>query len=169
MVERDLYRAIAGAFPTGVTIVTAIDAAGQPRGLTSQAFIALSTDPPLMLVSVDRTSRTLPALQHARAFVINFLRAGAEELSTRFASKADDKFKDVPWVPSSLANGAPILRDHIVAFAECTVEEVHEVGDHVMFIGRVVGGTSSDGVPLMYYRRTYAAWPAESPAPKELS
>ena len=169
MVERDLYRAIAGAFPTGVTIVTAIDAAGQPRGLTSQAFIALSTDPPLMLVSVDRTSRTLPALQHARAFVINFLRAGAEELSTRFASKADDKFKDVPWVPSSLANGAPILRDHIVAFAECTVEEVHEVGDHVMFIGRVVGGTSSDGVPLIYYRRTYAAWPAESPAPKELS
>jgi len=169
VIDRERYRAIAGAFPTGVTILTAIDAEGQPRGLTSQAFIALSTDPPLMLVSVDRTSRTLPALQHARAFVINFLKAGAEELSTRFASKADDKFRDVPWVPSSLANGAPILRDHIVAFAECTVEEVHEAGDHFMFIGRVVGGQSSDGIPLMYYRRTYAAWPAESPAPKELS
>ena len=169
MVDRELYRAIASAFPTGVTVVTVIDAGGRPRGLTSQAFIALSTEPPLMLVSVDRTSRTLVVLQHARAFVINFLKAGAEELSTRFASKADDKFRDVPWVPSSLANGAPILRDHIVAFAECTVEEVHEVGDHVMFIGRVIGGQSSDGVPLMYYRRTYAAWPAESPGPQELS
>jgi len=169
VVERELYRAIAGAFPTGITVVTTMDAAGRPRGLTSQAFIALSTDPPLMLVSVDRTSRTLSVLRETRAFVINFLKGGAEELSTLFASKADDKFKDVPWVPSSLAHGAPILRDHIVAFAECTVEEIHEVGDHVMFIGRVVGGKSSDGVPLMYYRRTYAAWPAESPAPRELS
>ncbi len=169
MVERELYRAIAGAFPTGVTVVTTIGPDGQPKGLTSQAFLALSTEPPLMLVSVDRTSRTLAALRESRAFVINFLKAGAEELSTRFASKADDKFRDVPWVPSSLANGAPILRDHIVAFAECTVEEVHEAGDHFMFIGRVVGGQSSEGIPLMYYRRTYAAWPAESPAPKELS
>lgn len=169
MVERELYRAIAGAFPTGVTIVTTIGPDGQPKGLTSQAFLALSTEPPLMLVSVDRTSRTLAALKESRSFVINFLRAGSEELSTRFATKTDDKFKDVLWVPSALANGAPILRDHIVAFAECTVEEVHEVGDHFMFIGRVVGGASGDGVPLMYYRRTYAAWPAESPAPKELA
>lgn len=169
MVERELYRAIAGAFPTGVTVVTAMDAAGRPRGMTSQAFIALSTDPPLMLVSVDRASRTLSVLKETRSFVINFLKGGAEELSTLFASKADDKFKNVPWVPSGLAQGAPILRAHIVAFAECTVEEIHEVGDHVMFIGRVVGGKSSDEVPLMYYRRTYATWPAESPAPKELS
>lgn len=168
MVDRELFRAIAGAFPTGVTVVTTIGPDGRPRGLTSQAFVALSTEPPLMLVSVDRSSRTLAALKETRTFVINFLKAGAEDLSTRFATKADDKFKDVPWVPSALAHGAPILRDHIVAFAECQVEEVHEVGDHFMFIGRVVGGQSSDGVPLMYYRRTYAAWPAESPAPKEL-
>jgi len=168
VVDREQYRAIAGAFPTGVTVVTTIGPDRQPRGLTSQAFIALSTEPPLMLVSVDRTSRTLAALKETRAFVINFLKSGAEEVSTLFASKSDDKFKDVPWIPSALADGAPILRDHIVAFAECTVEEVHEVGDHFMFIGRVIGGQSSDGVPLMYYRRTYAAWPAESPAPKEL-
>ncbi|HUQ17380.1 MAG TPA: flavin reductase family protein [Candidatus Saccharimonadales bacterium] len=168
MVDRELYRAIAGAFPTGVTVVTTLDPDGRPRGLTSQAFIALSTEPPLMLVSVDRASRTLAALKETRSFVINFLKSGAEEVSTLFASKSDDKFKDLPWVPSGLANGAPILRDHIVAFAECLVEEVHEVGDHFMFIGRVIGGQSSDGVPLMYYRRTYAAWPAESPAPKEL-
>lgn len=169
MVERELYRAIAGAFPTGVTVVTTIGQDGKPRGLTSQAFIALSTEPPLMLVSVDRTSRTLAALQQARGFVINFLKAGAEDLSTRFATKVEDKFADLLWVPSALAYGAPILRDHIVAFAECTVEEVHEAGDHFMFIGRVVGGQSSDGIPLMYFHRTYAAWPAESPAPKELS
>lgn len=169
MVERELYRAIAGAFPTGVTVVTTVGADGQPKGLTSQAFLALSTEPPLMLVSVDRTSRTLAVLQESRSFVINFLRAGSEELSTRFATKADDKFAGVPWIPSALANGAPILRDHIVAFAECAVEEVHEMGDHFIFIGRVVGGQSSDGIPLMYFRRTYAAWPAESPAPKELA
>lgn len=168
MVERALYRAIAGAFPTGVTIVTTVGPDGQPRGLTSQAFLALSTEPPLMLVSLDKTSRTLAPLRDAGAFVINFLKAGAEDLSTRFASKADDKFKGLAWDPSTLAKGAPILREHSVAFAECLVEQVHEAGDHVLFIGRVVGGERTDETPLMYYRRTYAAWPAESPAPKEL-
>ncbi|MEA2662431.1 MAG: hypothetical protein QOH08_2003 [Chloroflexota bacterium] len=163
MVDRELYRALAGTFPSGVTVVTAMDRDGIPRGLTTQSFIGLSTDPPLMLVSVDRTSRTLPALQHAGAFVINFLKAGTEEISARFASKGDDKFAGVAWTPSPAANGAPILQDCIVAFAECSVEAVHEAGDHFAFVGRVVGGKLAQGAPLMYFRRAYAAWPDEKP------
>lgn len=118
-----------------------------------------------MLVSVDRTSRTLPALQHARAFCVNFLKAGAEDLSTRFASKAEDKFAGVAWTPSRLAGGAPMLVEHSVAVAECLVTEVIEGGDHLIFIGHVEGGSVLGGVPLMYYRRTYATWPEERPAP----
>jgi flavin reductase (DIM6/NTAB) family NADH-FMN oxidoreductase RutF len=164
-VDRELYRAVAGAFPTGIAVVTAVDPDGEPRGLTTQSFVGLSTEPPLVLVSVDRTSRTLPALQHSRCFVINFLRAGAEEVSIMFASKRDDKFAGLTWTPSPLANGAPILDECVVAVAECVVETVHEAGDHVVFIGRVVGGKLADGVPLMYYRRAYAPWPAPADRP----
>ena len=164
-VDRDLYRAISGSFPTGVLIVATLDENKAPKGLLTQAYIGLSTDPPLMLISIDRTSRTLPALRNRRAFVINFLREGAEDLATIFASKSDDKFSGVRWQPSPEAEGSPILRDVSVAYAACRVTESREAGDHWIFVGSVEAGAIFGGTPLMYYRRTYAAWPTERPAP----
>lgn len=164
-IGRDLFRAISSSFPTGVTIVATLDEHGEPKGLTSQAYIGLSTDPPLMVVSIDRTSRTLPALQKHRAFVINFLRAGSEDLATLFASKSDEKFMDLRWEPAPEAGGAPILRDASLAYAVCRVTETHEGGDHILFIASVEAGETLGGTPLTYYKRTYAAWPEERPAP----
>jgi len=164
-VSRDLYRAISASFPTGVLIVATLDENKVPKGLLTQAYIGLSTDPPLMLISIDRTSRTLAALEKRRAFVINFLRAGAEDLATLFASKSDDKFSGVRWQPSPEAEGSPILRDVSVAYAACRVTESREAGDHWIFVGSVEAGAVFGGTPLMYYRRTYAAWPTERPAP----
>lgn len=160
VVAGDRYRELAGSFPTGVTIVTTRDPAdGSVKGLTSQTFVGLSTEPPLVMVSLARTSRTVPALLRARSFVVNFLEAGASELADLFASKAEDKFAGLEWTPSAVAGGAPILREQSVAYAECTVVEVHEGGDHWIFVGRVDGGETLGGTPLMYHRRTYAPWP----------
>jgi flavin-dependent trigonelline monooxygenase, reductase component len=164
-VDRDLFRRISGSFPTGVTIITTRDADGAPKGLTTQSFIGLSTEPPLMLVSIDKTSRTLSALERSNHFVVNFLKHGAEDVATRFASKSEDKFSGVPWRPSAVAGGVPILHESSVAYAECAVDRRIEAGDHWIFIGRVEGGAVLAGIPLMYYRRTYAAWPEEKPAP----
>jgi len=162
-VDRDLYRRLAGAFPTGVAIVTTRDADGSPRGLTTQSFVGLSTEPPLMLVSLDKTSRTLVALQRATSFAINFLKFGAEDVATRFALKAEDKFAGTAWRPAT--NGSPVLHEAALAYAECTTERTIEAGDHWIFVGRVDGGEVLGGTPLLYYHRTYAAWPEEKPAP----
>jgi flavin reductase (DIM6/NTAB) family NADH-FMN oxidoreductase RutF len=164
-VSRDLFRAISGSFPTGVLVVATLDERGEPRGLTTQAYMGLSTEPPLVLVSIDKTSRTLPALQRRRFFVINFLKTGAEEVATLFASKADDKFAKISWEPAPQAEGAPILRDASLAYAACKVMEIHDAGDHVLFVASLDAGAVLGGTPLMYYRRTYAAWPEERPAP----
>jgi flavin reductase (DIM6/NTAB) family NADH-FMN oxidoreductase RutF len=164
-VSRDLFRAISGSFPTGVLVVATLDEHGEPKGLTTQAYMGLSTDPPLVLVSIDKTSRTLAALQRRRSFVINFLKTGAEEVATLFASKVDDKFAKVPWEPAPQAEGAPILRDASLAYAACKVMEIHDAGDHVLFVASLEAGEVLGGTPLMYYRRTYAAWPEERPAP----
>lgn len=165
-VDRDIYRRLSGSFPTGVMIVTTRDAGGEPKGLTTQSYVGLSTQPPLMLVSIDKTARTLVALKHSRSFVLNFLKVGAEDVATKFASKSDDKFAGVPWLPSSVAKGAPILHQHALAYAECTVVQDFEGGDHWIFIGSVDGGAELGGTPLLYYRRTYAGWPEETPAPQ---
>ena len=164
-VSRELFRAISSSFPTGVVIVATLDEHGEPKGLTSQAYVGLSTEPPLMLVAIDRTSRTRPALEIHRAFVLNFLKEGAEDVATLFASKSDEKFTNLRWEPAPEAGGAPILRGLSLAYAACRVTEVHDGGDHVIFIGSVEAGETLGGTPLIYYKRAYASWPEERPAP----
>ena len=73
-VERELFLEIMASFPSGVGIVATLEG-DEPRGLTTTALSSVSADPPLLLVCVDVTSRTLPSLLERRGFVVNFLRS----------------------------------------------------------------------------------------------
>jgi flavin reductase (DIM6/NTAB) family NADH-FMN oxidoreductase RutF len=155
--SREEFFAIMSAFPTGVAVVTTLDADGEPRGLTTNALCAVSAEPPLLLVCVDKESRTLPALLHSRRFVVNFLAERRDELAQLFASKAEDKFAAVSWEPG--LGGMPCLREDSLAYAECQTEQELEAGDHVIVTGLVVGGLAPDpaSVPILYFRRSYSS------------
>jgi flavin reductase (DIM6/NTAB) family NADH-FMN oxidoreductase RutF len=155
--SREEFFAIMSAFPTGVAVVTTLDAGGEPRGLTTNALCAVSAEPPLLLVCVDKDSRTLPALLHSRRFVVNFLAERRDELAQLFASKAEDKFAAVSWEPG--LGGMPCLREDSLAYAECQTEQELEAGDHVIVTGLVVGGLAPDpaSVPILYFRRSYSS------------
>jgi flavin reductase (DIM6/NTAB) family NADH-FMN oxidoreductase RutF len=164
-VDRETFIDIMASYPAGVAIVTTLDADGTPRGLTTTAVSSVSAEPPLLLVCVDRMSRTLPALR-AGHFVVNFLREGRAELARLFASKRDDKFENVAWRRS--ASGMPILEDDALAWAECVT--VHELtpGDHFVLLGQIeegAGAASDEDAPLMYYRRSWGVW---RPAPRAI-
>jgi len=163
-VERDLFVEIMASYPAGVAIVTTLDADGTPRGLTTTAVSSVSAEPPLLLVCVDLTSRTLPALRAGGRFVVNFLREGRSELARLFASKAEDKFAGVEWQPS--ASGMPVLVADALAWAECMTVQELEPGDHVVLLGQVEegAGAADDDAPLMYYRRSWGVW---RPAPRQ--
>ena len=147
------------AFPTGVAIVTTLDDEGSPRGLTTNAICAVSADPPLLLICVDRTSRTLDALRHAKRFVVNFMSDGRADLCALFASKAEDKFAEVRWEPG--LGGVPCLIEDALAYAECLTEQELEVGDHLILIGLVEAGSPPDPgrAPILYFRRAYGSTP----------
>jgi flavin reductase (DIM6/NTAB) family NADH-FMN oxidoreductase RutF len=155
--SREDFFSIMGAFPTGVAIVTTLDARDEPKGLTTNAICSVSAEPPLLLVCVDRSSRTLAALRHAKRFVVNFMSDGRADLCARFASKSDEKFQGVRWEPG--LGGMPLLAEDALAYAECTTEQELEAGDHVILIGRVEAGRPPDpsSLPILYYRRTYGS------------
>jgi len=88
----DRYRDVMSAFPSGVVIVTAFGSDGLPRGLTVTAFAAVSLQPPLALVCVEKTSNTLPAVQHTKGFTANLLASGRDALARLMATKASTKF-----------------------------------------------------------------------------
>ncbi len=165
-VDRDTFVEIMASYPAGVAIVTTLEPDGTPRGLTTTAVSSVSAEPPLLLVCVDLTSRTLPALREGGRFVVNFLREGRSEVARLFASKADDKFDLVEWRPS--ASGLPVLAADALAWAECVTVHELEPGDHVILLGRVEEGAGAAGedAPLMYYRRSWGVW---KPAPRQIA
>src|SRR5262249_46858386 len=150
--ERPAFIASMGAFPTGVTVVTTLDADDAPVGLTCNAFASVSADPPLVLISVDRTSNTLASLRRCGRFVVNFLAAGREEMATRCAGKASDKFVPIAWEPTH--HGLPVLHEDSIAHVSCEVVQEVEVGDHVLFIGHVFEARPPEpgAVPLLYFQ-----------------
>ncbi|WP_167159923.1 flavin reductase family protein [Streptomyces sp. MBT27] len=158
-ISPEQFREIFGSFPTVVAIITAVDDQGEPRGFTCNAVCSVSVAPPLLLISVDKRSQTLPALESSQAFVVNFLSASGQEASQIFAGKGQDKFTHVRWRPSEVAGGAPILSDVALAYAECRVVQTVEAGDHWLFIGQVEGGGTQPHEPLLYCQGEYSVWP----------
>jgi flavin reductase (DIM6/NTAB) family NADH-FMN oxidoreductase RutF len=155
-IDPQLFREVMGTFPSGVVVVTAFGDDGLPRGLTVNAFCAVSLDPPLALACIAKTSNTLPAVQHTRGFTANVLASGREALARRMATKVSDKFDGLAWRRAEGGAGGPILDEDAAAYAVCTLKDIIEAGDHWILIGAVVEGDHRVGVkPLVYSRRVY--------------
>ena len=155
LIDPQRFREVMSSFPSGVVVVTAFAHDGAPKGLTVNAFCAVSLEPPLALACIDKLSNTLPAVRHTGAFTANILAAGREPLARLMATKTAEKFDTVEWRRSE-AGGGPIFENDIAAYAMCVLKETIEAGDHWILIGHVVEGARIDGVtPLVYGRRDY--------------
>ena len=157
VIESATFREVMASFPSGVVILTAFGQDGLPRGLTVSAFCAASLEPPLALVCIDKTSNTLPAVQHTGGFTANILAARREQLAKRMATKLSDKFDGIAWDEPESKIGGPILQQDTVAYAVCTLRDTIEAGDHWILIGLVTEGAHHEGVtPMVFTRRSYA-------------
>lgn len=147
-----LRRAL-GSYGTGVTVVSTLAAGGRLVGVTANSFSSVSLDPPIVLWSLNRRSPSLAAFDDCGRFVINVLGLEQVALSRRFASPLQDKFDGVAH-QRGLA-GLPVLHDTAATF-ECRTEQRLEVGDHVLYLGRVEAFEHRHGVGLLYCQGRYA-------------
>lgn len=141
-----------GAFMTGVTIVTTAREDGQPLGFTANSFSSVSLDPPLLLVSIAKTSSNYQTFSTTGHFAINILAEGQKDLSNTFARPSDDRFASVKWRLSENRN--PLI-DDVSAWFDCTTHAVIDAGDHALIIGRVEAFHSAGYAGLGYYRGGY--------------
>jgi len=141
-----------GLLPTGVTVVTAIGPNGR-SGATASAVGSLSLDPMLMLVCLDRASRTLRSVQEAGRFGINVLGAGQEAVARQFSTKLDEAEK---WagVESAERDGIPALGGTVL-WIGCELQDVLMGGDHVILTGAVADLEARGGDPLVHHRGAY--------------
>lgn len=157
------FRSALGAFATGVTIVTTRDAEGRDIGLTANSFNSVSLDPPMVLWSLAKSARSLPAFLAAPHFAVHVLAADQEALSLRFATRGSEKFAGLDIERG--ASQIPLLRGCSARF-QCHTAFRHEGGDHVIFVGAVEAFDHSDRPPLVFHGGRYALAVQKGPGPK---
>lgn len=138
-------------FASGVTVVTT-EHEGKAFGMTVASFASLSLHPPLVLVCIEKSVKTHDAIAAAGKFGVSILRSDQQDVSSRFASRAEDKFSGVDIRRGTL--GVPMIAGALTAL-ECSLENQLPGGDHTIFVGKVVDVQTTDGAPLIYFRSGY--------------
>jgi flavin reductase (DIM6/NTAB) family NADH-FMN oxidoreductase RutF len=151
-VSAEDFRATLRRFATGITVVTTV-LEGRRKGFTANAFSSVSVDPPMVLICVNRLSRTHSLIAEAGSFCINILRLEQREVAVRFASRATvEPFAGLACRAGP--TGSPIIENSL-AYLDCTLTEEHSAGTHTIFLGSVVACGSADGSPLGYFNAEY--------------
>lgn len=149
------FRQLLGRFATGVTILTTKTTDGQPLGMTANSLASVSLRPPLVSVCVDHEAEMHDVILKAPEFVVNVLASPQEALARRFSDKHEDRFEGIGY---HLSPEGLILLDGALAHIVCEREATYPAGDHTIVLGRVVGGATIEGHPLLFYRGGYAAF-----------
>ncbi|WP_425582469.1 flavin reductase family protein [Streptomyces synnematoformans] len=157
------FRAAMSRLAAGVVLVTAYDPDpgldGEDVGMTATAFLSVSLDPPLAMVSVRNGSRMDELLTEREEWAASVLSESQRHIAGRFAMKGriSDRllFDDIPYTRGAVTGCA--LVGGALATVECRTEQRVVAGDHTLVIGRVLSAAqpSSDGSPLVYFRGRY--------------
>lgn len=161
--DGESFRRLARTQAASVTVVTFSRAPervgpGSPRldGFTATAFLTVSLDPPIVLVSATNASSAARMFRDADAFAVNVLAAPQRPVADLFATAhelRDDPFAGVPWTPDGA--GVPLLTGALGAYS-ARVRELILAGDHTLALGDVTAlhlGAAAE--PLVYHNRRY--------------
>ena len=153
---RETFLEVMRQVPGAVAIV-ATRFGGERRGLTSTSWCSLSTEPPSVLVCVNKAASAHDLIVEARKFSINQLCADDTELVAIFSNRrgltGDARFQPGLWEEGMA--GLPVLRA-AVSVMECDLVDQHDHGTHHVFVGRVEALHLSKREPLVYVNSGYA-------------
>jgi flavin reductase (DIM6/NTAB) family NADH-FMN oxidoreductase RutF len=167
--DPETFRDVMGRFATGISVITTLDGAGVPAGITVSAMSSVSLEPPLVMVALAQRRFITPLVAAARRYAVNVLRHDQQALSDCFAhapvSPGREEFCGAAWQPGP--TGLPLL-DGTLAALECSVVQSFDIGDHELFIAKV-DSLRIDGEddPLLYFRRQYLRVDHGTPSPIE--
>lgn len=155
-IEAQELRRVMGHFATGVTVITTKDKDGAPQGLTANAFMSLSLNPPLVIISVDKGATCYNCFATGNGYTVNFLSENQEEVSKRFATKGIDKFAGLGWREGE--NGAAII-DGALGHVECRITQAYDGGDHTIVVGEILNAAANGERPLLFFKGKYQKLP----------
>ncbi len=150
------FRSVLGRYPTGVTLVSALDDDG-PFAMVIGSFGSVSLDPPLVQFMPGKESATWKRINATGNYCVNVLGEGQLDLSNSFFNKEVDPFEAIDW--TSGPTGSPIVGG-CVAWIDCSIQAIHEAGDHYIVVGSVegMGEGSAESQPLLFLGGAYGSF-----------
>ncbi|WP_188944166.1 flavin reductase family protein [Virgibacillus salexigens] len=147
--ESRTFRNAMGRFATGVTVITT-KSGEDHHGMTANAFMSVSLDPKLITVSIDNRANMLHKINQSGKFAVSFLSDKQQDISMHFAGQANageeiqfDYIQQIPVIQNALAS------------VVCDLDRSVKVGDHTLFIGKVIDINLTDGNPLTFFGGKY--------------
>lgn len=150
MMDDRTFRNAMGKFATGVTVITTV-MEGEAHGMTANAFMSVSLDPKLVLISIGEKAKMLDKINTSGKFAVNILSEEQKELSMHFAGQIkEERAIDFDWVDE-----LPIIKNALASIV-CNVHSKQIAGDHTLFIGEVTDIVMNDGAPLAFFEGKYS-------------
>jgi flavin reductase (DIM6/NTAB) family NADH-FMN oxidoreductase RutF len=146
--DPNLKKQVLRTFTYGLYAVSCANE-GEVNIFTANWLTQASFDPPLLAVSVENVSKSLPMILRSRIFTVNVLRSGGRELAGKLGKSALQHPEKLSTIAFHLgANGCPIL-DDALAWVACEVRHTAEAGDSTLVVATVVDvGIQGEGQPL---------------------
>jgi len=143
------------AWSAGVTVVAA-QYEGQRHGMTVNSFTSISVDPALIIISLQKGSKTHEFVTKSGAFGLTMLSSQQAQISDLFAGRVPevaDRFEGLQT--ETLVTGSPLLTGGL-AWLDCRIQQIIDAGSNTLIIAEVVAARSlrSDS-PLVYHNREY--------------
>ncbi|WP_417521923.1 flavin reductase family protein [Marinobacter sp.] len=130
-IDKQLMRKAMGSFATGVTVVS-FYADGEAAGMTANAFMSVSLDPALIVISVRSESKFNDWVHVGDCYGVNILVDEQEHLSSHFGGKRIDGLQ----CPFDKTGEVPLLPESSTQVVARTVD-IHRAGDHLLYIAEV--------------------------------
>jgi len=157
------FRNTCGVFATGVNVITT-HCDGHDHGMTANAFMSISLDPPLIAISIAEKARMLEKIQKSGRFAVSILASGMDAVAWHFAGKPNGELRDL----FDELGGLPVIRGAVATFSAIVHEEII-AGDHTIFVGRVEALAADETAePLMFFKGKFGALENTRKAPASM-
>jgi flavin reductase (DIM6/NTAB) family NADH-FMN oxidoreductase RutF len=146
--DPNLKKQVLRTFTYGLYAVSCANE-GEVNVFTANWLTQVSFEPPLLAVSVEKISKSLPMILRGRVLTVNVFRSVDRELAGKLGKSAlrqPDKLVNIPFHLG--LNGCPIL-DDALAWVACEIRNTVEAGDSTLIVAEVIDiGMLSEGQPL---------------------
>jgi flavin reductase (DIM6/NTAB) family NADH-FMN oxidoreductase RutF len=147
--DKKTFRSAMGKFATGVTVITTLSD-NKAHGMTANAFMSVSLNPKLVLISIDEKAKMLDKINESETFAVNILANYQKEFSMYFAGQTkEERNLEFDWISE-----IPVIKDALANIV-CKVHSKQIAGDHTLFIGEVTDIAIRDGAPLTFFEGKY--------------